>query len=420
MTQRLELQIERLSKSGDGVAPHDGRAVFVSGALPGERALVDVETSGKVLKGEVVELLAPSPERRAPPCPLADRCGGCDWMHLGDDAQLRHKEEIVVSALEHLGEVERGSYQLKGTVRSAEPLAYRRRAVLHPVGAALGFFGRGTHDRVAVTRCPALTPALTDFPAKLASLLGASTLKELDEVRLLECEGRVSLSLHLKQQVRLRHREAMALALREGLIDGAVLQPGEGKGQAEILGDPVLEEEGVLHRPDGFAQANAGVNRRLVHDAIELLDPRAGDRVLELYAGNGNFTFRLAPLAAQVVAVESSALSVALAQQAALKRGVTNVRLVQGDSEKIAQGMVREGQRFERLLVDPPRSGAPGIGDWASGLIAQRLVYVACDPTSLARDAKELIGRGYHPLALQLFDLFPQTHHIEAVMAFGR
>jgi 23S rRNA (uracil1939-C5)-methyltransferase len=341
-------------------------------------------------------------------------------MHIGEDAQLRHKEEIVVSALEHLGEVERGSYQLKGTVRSGEPLAYRRRAALHPVGAALGFFGRGTHDRVAVTRCPALTPALADFPAKLASLLGANTLKELDEVRLLECEGRVSLSLHLKQQVRPRHREAMTLALREGLIDGAVLQPGEGKGQGELLGAPVLEEEGVLHRPDGFAQANAGVNRRLVHDAIELLDPQAGDRVLELYAGNGNFTFRLAPHVAQVVAVESSALSVALAQQAALKRGVTNVRLVQGDSEKIAQGMVREGQRFERLLVDPPRSGAPGIGAWASGLIAQRLVYVACDPTSLARDAKELIGRGYHPLALQLFDLFPQTHHIEAVMAFGR
>lgn len=420
MTQRLELQIERLSKSGDGVAQHDGRAVFVSGVLPGERVRVDLFTAGKALRGEVVELLTQSPERRAPPCPLADRCGGCDWMHLGEEAQLRHKEEVVVSALEHLGGVERGSYQRKGTVRSEEPLAYRRRAVFHPVGAALGFFGRGTHDRVAVTRCPALTPALTDFPAKLATLLGANTLKELDEVRLLECEGRVSVSLHFKQQVRPRHREAIALALREGLLDGAVLQPGEGKGQAELVGDPVLEEEGVLHRPDGFAQANAAVNRRLVHDAIELLDPHPGDRVLELYSGNGNFTFRLAPLATQVVAVESSALSVALAQQAALKRGVTNVRFVQGDSEKAAQGMVREAQRFERLLVDPPRSGAPGIGDWAAGLIAQRIVYVACDPTSLARDAKELVGKGYQPLALQLFDLFPQTHHVEAVMAFGR
>lgn len=420
MAQRLELLVERLSKSGDGVAQHGGRAVFVSGALPGERVFVELITTGKAQRGEVLEVRQPSPERRVAPCPVADRCGGCDWMHLGEAAQLEHKQEIVVSALEHLGEVERGSYQLRPTVQSPEPLAYRRRAVLHPVGGALGYFGRGTHDRVAVTRCPALTPALADFPGRLAALLGANTLKELEEVRLLECEGRVALSLHFKQQVRPRHREVMETAIREGLIDGAVLQPGEGKGQPELLGEPVLEEEGVLHRPDGFAQANAAVNQRLVTDAVELLDPHPADRVLELYSGNGNFTFRLAPAVAQVVAVESSALSVALAQKAALRRASTNVRFVQGDSEKIAQGLVREGQRFERLLVDPPRSGAPGLGGWATGLLVQRIVYVACDPTSLARDAKELIAKGYHPLALQLFDLFPQTHHVEAVMAFSR
>lgn len=420
MTQRLELLIERLSKSGDGVAQHEGRAVFVSGALPGERVFVELSGAGKVQRGEVVEVRQASPERRVAPCPVAERCGGCDWMHLREAAQLAHKQEIVVSALEHLGGVERGAYQLRPAVRSEEPLAYRRRAVLHPVGAALGYFGKGTHERVAVTACPALTPALTAFPGKLAAVLGPNTLKELEEVRLLECEGRVAVSLHFKQQLRPRHREVLTAAIRDGLIDGAVLQPGEGKGQLELLGAPMLEEEGVLHRPDGFAQANAAVNRRLVADAVELLDPHPADRVLELYSGNGNFTFRIAPSVSQVVAVESSALSVALAQKAALRKRSANVRFVQGDSEKIAGGLVREGQRFERLLVDPPRSGAPGIGGWATGLIVQRLVYVACDPTSLARDAKELAARGYHPLALQLFDLFPQTHHIEAVMAFSR
>jgi 23S rRNA (uracil1939-C5)-methyltransferase len=420
LAPRLELLVERLSKSGDGVAQHDGRAVFISGALPGERVSVELVTSGKVMRGEQLEVLTPSPERRVPVCPVASRCGGCDWMQLTEDAQLQHKEEIVLSALEHLGGVTREAYQLLPTVRSPEPLAYRRRAVLHPVGAQLGYFGRGSHERVPVARCPALTPPLTDFPGKLATLLGANSLKELEEVRLLECDGAVSVSLHFKAQVRPRHRETVQAALREGLIDGAVLQPGEGKGQAELVGQPVLEEEGVLHRPDGFAQANAPVNRRLVQAAIELLDVRPADRVLELYSGNGNFTFRLAPSAQQVVAVESSALSVALAQQAALKRGVSNVRFVQGDGEKFARGLVRESARFERLLVDPPRAGAPGIGEWASGLLVERLVYVACDPTSLARDAKELAGKGFHPLALQLFDLFPQTHHVEAVMAFSR
>jgi 23S rRNA (uracil1939-C5)-methyltransferase len=417
---KLELLVERLSNSGDGVAQHEGRAVFVAGALPGERVLADVGEAGKALRGDLLEVRSPSPDRRPPSCPLAARCGGCDWMHLREEAQLLHKQEIVLSALEHLGGVDRAAFELLPTVKSGDALGYRRRAVLHPVNGALGFHGRGSHERVEVTRCPALTAPLSDFPARLSTLLGANTLKELEEVRLLDCEGRVAVSLHFKAQVRPRHREAIALGLRDGLIDGAILQPGEGKGQAELVGDPVLEEDGVLHRPDGFAQANVAVNRRLVQAAVELLELRATDRVLELYSGNGNFTFRIAASVTQVVAVESAALSVALAQQAALRRSIANVRFVQGDSEKIASGLVSEGARFERLLVDPPRSGAPGVGAWASGLLAERVVYVACDPTSLARDAKELVARGYRPLALQLFDLFPQTHHVEALMALSR
>lgn len=417
---RLELLVERLANSGDGVAQYEGRAVFLVGALPGERVLAEVTDAGKTLRGEVVQVLTLSPARRPPQCPIADRCGGCDWMHLQEDAQLAHKQEIVLSTLEHLGGLERGSFELLPTVRSPEAIGYRRRAVLHPVGGGLGYYGRHSHERVEAARCPALTRPLTEFPAMLSARLGANTLKELEEVRLLECEGRVAVSLHFKAQLRPRHREAVQLAIRDGVIDGAILHPGEGKGQAELMGDPVLEEDGLLHRPDGFAQANVPVNRRLVQAAVELLDGRAGDRVLELYAGNGNFTFRVAPAVAQVMAVESAALSVALAQKAALQQGISNVRLVQGDSEKIADGLVREGARFERLLVDPPRAGAPGVARWASGLLVERVVYVACDPTSLARDAKELAAKGFKPLALQLFDLFPQTHHVEALMAFTR
>ncbi|MFZ5444125.1 MAG: class I SAM-dependent RNA methyltransferase, partial [Myxococcota bacterium] len=286
--KKLELVIERLSKSGDGVAQHNGRAVFVAGAFPGERIDAALDESGKVLRAELLEVRAPSPFRREPACSLAGRCGGCDWMHLHDDAQLREKQELVVSTLEHLGGVGRDAYELLPTVASPEPLASRRRATLHPVGAALGFHGRKSHERVAVSACPALTPPLKDFPARLAAALGPSVLKELDEARLLECDGQVSVSLHFKAQLRPKHRELAEAAVREGLLDGVVLHPGEGKGQAELVGAPVLEEEGVLHRPDGFAQANAVVNRRLVSQALELLDVHGGERVLELYSGNGN------------------------------------------------------------------------------------------------------------------------------------
>ncbi len=376
----------------------EGRAVFIAGALTGERVLAEVDESARALRGELIEVLTPSPARRTPPCVIADRCGGCDWMHVHEDTQVREKQEIVLSTLEHVGGVERSAYELLPFVKSPEVLGYRRRATLHPVSGALGFHGRKSHERVEVKHCPALTPPLADFPARLSAHLGANTLKELEEVRLLECDGRVAVSLHFKAQIRPRHRELVELAVRDGIIDGALLQPGEGKGQAELIGDPVLEEEGVLHRPDGFAQANAVVNRRLVQASVELLDLHGGERVLELYSGNGNFTFRIAPSVGQVMAVESASLAVALAQKAALRRSVGNVRFVQGDSEKIATGLVREAERFDRLLVDPPRTGAPGVGSWASGLLVKRVVYVACDPVSLARDAKDLVEKGFRPL----------------------
>jgi len=418
--RKVELLVERLAKSGDGVAQHEGRAVFVAGALPGERVTAELTESGKVLHAEVLERHTTSPERRPPACSLAETCGGCDWMHLQDDAQLREKEEVVVSTLEHLAQLAPGSYERLPMVKSPRALGYRRRAALHPVSGALGFHGRKSHERVAVKRCPALTPPLEAMPGTLATALGAAVLKELEEVRLLECDGALSASLHLKAQVRPKHRELVEALVRDGKFDGVVLHPGAGKGQPETFGTPELEEEGVLHRPDGFAQANAEVNRQLVRAAVELLDAGAGHRVLELYSGNGNFTFRLAAGAQSVVAVESHPLSVGLAQKAAQKRGIANVRFVQGDSEKIANGFVREAERFDRLLVDPPRTGAPGVGKWASGILASRVVYVACDPASLARDAKDLAGQGFRPLALQVFDLFPQTHHVEALMVFTR
>lgn len=417
--RRLELVIDRLSKSGEGVAEVSGRAVFVPGALPGETVLAEVPDTGKALRAELLSILKASLARRQPMCGKAGECGGCDWMHITEDEQVAWKESIVVSALEHVGGVKGGTYELLPTVRSPKALGYRRRATLHPTKGKLGFFGKRSHARVEIDECPALTDPLSALPRVLAEALGAS-VKELEEARLLECEGKVAVSLHAKGPLRPRHRQALEALVRDGVIDGGVLVPGEGKGALETVGTPTLEEDGLLHRPEGFAQANAEVNRALVRNAVELLAVQPGEAVLELYAGNGNFTFPLADRSGSVLAVESAAVSVMLAQAAARKRGVGNVRFVQGACEKIADGLVKEGARFDRLLLDPPRTGAPGVGTWASRLLVSCVVYVACDPAALARDAAALVAHGFRPLALQVVDLFPQTRHVEAVLAFGR
>ncbi len=257
------------------------------------------------------------------------------------------------------------------------------------------------------------------MPSLLSDSLG-SAIKDIEEIRLLEGGSRISISVHLKGALRRKVSEAIEPLIREGLIAGALLIPGEAKGPTETLGSPVIEEGGLFHRPDGFAQANAEVNAALVARSIEWLELEPQASVLELYSGNGNFTFAIAEHSGQVTAIESSTVSVQLAQQAARARKVSNVRFVQNDAEKSADGLVREAARFDRLLLDPPRTGAPKVGTWASRLLVTRVVYVACDPASLARDAASLAEHGFRPQALQLFDLFPQTHHIEAVMAFGR
>ena len=419
----IELTIERLGQLGEGVALYEGRTVFIPGAFPGERVRVRLEQAGKVVRGHLIgAVLAPSPDRRESPCALSARCGGCDWLELAEPVQRAAKQEIVLSALEHLGKLERGAFTVRPLLVSPRDFGYRRRAVLHFLKDELAYFGRRTHDRVPVSECPALVSALSGLPGKLAPLL-KPVAKDAEELHLLAEGGKAAFAVMLKGQVTARHVDACEAAVRALRLEGAVLVPKEGSPR--VVGKPVLRSMSPLRpevplylRPDSFAQAHAEANVGLVTSAVYELAPRETDTVLELYSGNGNFTFPLAAAAASVLGVESSPVGVELAQRSAREGGVTNVRFVQGDARKVGEGLKREGKRFDLLLADPPRTGAPGLGRQARELGVRRVVYVACDPGSLARDAAGLLEAGYKPLALQVVDMFPQTHHVESVMAF--
>ena len=418
----VELVIDRLSVSGAGVAQHNQRAVFVEGALPGERVRVSISDNGKVLTGRLLEVLKPHSGRRSPVCPVADSCGGCDWLFADEGVQREAKLEIVLSTLEHVGHISRQQLNVLPVVKSPLDMGYRRRAVFHFGGGRLGFFGRRSHQHVQVDVCPALTAPLADLPEKLSSLLG-DVSKDIETVTVLEENGSVSVALSLKGKVKPRLKEAAEKAIQTLALQGAVLTPAEGP--TEILGRPVLkgaasqiEGQPLYLRPDGFAQANALGNNLLVGAALSLLQAESNDRVLELYCGNGNFSFPLGHGVADVLAVESSLVAIELAQRAAKEGSVQTVRFVQGDVARVCHGLMKEGRQFTRMLLDPPRTGAPGVGKWALALEVGRVVYVACDAASLARDAQELISAGYRPMDLQLIDMFPQTRHIEAVMSF--
>ena len=411
----FELTIDRLAHTGEGIGTLDGRAVFVEGALPFERVRAAV-TQGKVLRGELLEVLTANPARRTPACPLADRCGGCDWLHFDERAQREAKQQAVIAALDHLGGIAPGTYQQLPMVSGAQAMGYRRRAVMHAANGGLGFFGRRSHERVRVDNCPALTAGLATLPKRLGELL-ASVSTDLEELRLLESGGRVAVALVLKKPPRPKVRQAAEELLAGKLVHGVVLVVPNGA--LEAFGEVELHDGETLLRPELFAQANAEVNAELVRSAISLLAPAKHERVLELFSGNGNFTLPLSRAAKEVVAVESSRGSVALGQKAARAAGVGNLRWIEGDALKTAKGLSAEAQ-FDCLLLDPPRTGAPGIAAVARQVGARRVLYVACDAAALARDAKELAQHGYEPKTLQVFDLFPQTQHTETIFLWAR
>jgi 23S rRNA (uracil1939-C5)-methyltransferase len=422
------LEITRLAKQGEGVASHEGRAVFVEGALPGEQVRAELRVDGDVLRATVLERLSVSPDRRAPPCPVADRCGGCDWQHLRDEAQLRARVQIVQSTLAHLGQLPPDAYRLLPPLPAPRALGYRRRAVLHPFKAdgawRFGLFERHSHRGVPLGACTALVPELEALLPHLEPAL-AKVAADITALHLLSASGHTALSLELGGAPRPRIREQVAGLLRKAKVRGAVLVPKTG--HPELLGKPELRapaplrpEVQLLLRPDAFSQASEAGNELLVGAALEALGAGAADEVLELYAGNGNFSFALAARAASVLAVESGPVSVGLGQKAAREAGISNLRFVQGDAIKVAQGLAGEGKRFPHLLVDPPRTGAPKLPAVARSLGVDRLVYVACDPAALARDARALLDAGFSPDTLQVVDLFPQTHHVESVMSFAR
>lgn len=420
----VELTIERLGQLGEGVASWEGRTVFVPGAFPGDRVRVHLEQQGRVVRGHLRQVVAPGPDRRPSHCPRSNDCGGCDWLELSESAQRSAKQEIVLSTLEHLGHLKRDSYTVRPLLVAPRDFGYRRRAVLHVSKGQLAYFGRRSHERIPVSECGALTPVLASLPGKLAPLL-KPLAKDADEVHLLAEGPKAAFAVFLTGPVTARHQEAAEAAVRALRLEGAVLVPKEGSPR--LIGKPALRSLSPLRpevplfvRPDAFAQAHAEANVGLVTAALYELAPRETDSVLELYSGNGNFTFPLSATATSVLGVESSPVGVELAQRSAREGGVDNVRFVQGDARKVCDGLVKEGRTFDLCLADPPRTGAPGLAKWMRALNVKRVVYVACDPAALARDAAGLVEAGYRPRALQVVDMFPQTHHVEAVMSFER
>ena len=372
----------------------------VPGAWRGEKIRFTAE-------GVLLAVLEASPARRTPPCALADRCGGCGWLHVTEEAQRAEKRRWVEETL--------GGLPLTLLDTSTPNLGYRRRTTLHRSQKGFAYFARRSHEPCVIDTCPALTERLAPLPGVIARALGPA-IGQVTELSLISTAEAAAAAWVLTGNISPRVREAATALVRAGTLQGVVLKPS--KGAPEDIGDPTLKEGVCLRRPEVFAQASVEGNRALTALVGDYLQLSGSERVLELYAGDGNLTLPHCDSAQHWVAVESDSSALALARRAAGAR--SNLRFVQGDCKEVAEGFVKEGAQFERVLLDPPRVGAPGIARSVAALGAEFVVYLSCEPVALERDLREFTAAGYTAKAVALVDQFPQTRHYEAVVAFRR
>ncbi|MCK0743737.1 23S rRNA (uracil(1939)-C(5))-methyltransferase RlmD [Chromohalobacter nigrandesensis] len=422
------LTIERLAHDGRGVARDpQGKTVFVDQALPGERVRIAVHRQRKRFdEAHVVECLEPSPQRVTPPCAYYGRCGGCDLQHLALEDQRTHKQRTLeeLFARQGLGlpEVQR---------LAGEGLGYRRRARLGVKCDAqgsphLGFRARGSEHLIDIDTCVVLEPMLADLIAPLRECLATlEAPRRVGHIELLAtAEGACVVIRQLRDVPGDETRWQRFAAERDITL---VWQVGRDSPTQRWLHAPFGE---TLHvtlalddttlqlgcAPGDFLQINAEVNARLVRTALRWLAPQGHERVLDLFAGVGNFTLALSPHVAAISGIEGSSAMVERLADNARRAGLHHVEAHQAD---LATRMP-DVDGIDWVMLDPPRGGAEALCRSLAEHPVEKVLYVSCDPAALARDTAHLVQGGYRIERAAVVDMFPHTAHLESMLLLTR
>jgi len=423
--KKQRLVIERLSNDGRGIAFLEGRTWFVAGALAGEEVEARVlGTHGKVVEARAERIVVASERRRPAPCKHFSTCGGCSTQHLHPADQLALKQRLLAEQLQRVAGIEPQAWAAPLT---GPEFHYRRRARIAVRWDAkarrlnVGFRAAASQDIVDIDDCLVLVPSLQAILRALPEML-----RRLSRPQAL---GHVELFQGTAAALLLRHTAPLAdsdvQVLREfcaGFAAQLWLHGDEGPQPVDVdqrLGF-VLQpwNLSLAYRPGDFVQVNAAVNDAMVAQALEWLAPQAGERVLDLFCGLGNFALPLAAQAREVVAVEGVQTMVDRAAENALGNNLHNVRFFQADLSQPLHTAQWAAEGFCAVLLDPPRDGAFEVARTMAALGAKRLVYVSCNPATLARDTVELLRQGYRLKRAAILDMFPQTAHVEAMALF--
>ncbi|TYT25592.1 23S rRNA (uracil(1939)-C(5))-methyltransferase RlmD [Luteimonas viscosa] len=439
----FELEILDLSHDGRGVARREaghanaGKTVFVAGALPGERVLAkQVARSRHFDEADTLQVLQASSDRVLPRCAHFGVCGGCALQHLDESRQIMAKQRVLLENFERIGHVSPGEvlppltggawhYRRKGR--------FSVRRVEKKGKTLVGFRERDPRFVADLRECHTVVPAVAALIVPLSTLVDAlQARREIPQIEFIVGDPTPGVD---GVALVLRHLQPLCEADLEALRGFAernrvamYLQPG-GVDSVRPLwpAQPALSfrlepwNVTLAFRPLDFIQVNARLNEAMIARTFELLDLRAGDRVLDLFCGLGNFTLPMARIAAEVVGVEGEAALVARARENAALNGLDNATFHPADLTRDQRGTSWMRQGFDKLLLDPPRSGAIEVLRQLPLERFGRIVYVSCHPGSLARDAGYLVNElGWTLRSAGAMDMFPQTAHVESIALFEK
>lgn len=429
-----QAQVESIDYEGHGVTHLNGKAVFIDGALAGETVVFRYHNKKKTHDtGRVVEVLRASPDRVTPRCAHYGVCGGCSLQHLRSAAQLPAKQRVLHDALERIGKVQPDAWlaPLEG-----QAWGYRRRArlgvkfVAKKGGVLVGFREKRSAFITPLTFCEVLDASVAQRLPDLKTLIeGLSCADRLPQIEVAVGDNAVALVFRhlvpltpddLAALMAFGQRHGIQMWLQSGGPDSvAPLWPAQPEALVYRLPDEGVEFEFAV---TDFIQVNADLNRRMVRQALALLDPQPTDNVLDLFCGLGNFSLPLARRAARVLGIEGDGRLIDKARLNAQRNAIGNVEFIAANLYTETGPDPWGDAHFDQWLLDPPRTGAAEpIRRLSPDKLPARIVYVSCNPATLARDAQVLVhAKGYRLSHAGVMDMFPQTSHVEAMAVFDR
>ena len=432
----VEVDISALSNEGRGIAHVDDRTVFIDQALKGERVLFKyTRLTSKIAEGRAVEILKPSPLRVEPACSAFEMCGGCSLQHMSSEAQIELKQSMLLDQLEHNGvkpdevipPLLGPEYGYRHKARLGVRYVHKKETVL------VGFRERNSSFITETQRCEVLHPSVGSIISEIADCINLMESKRsIPQIEVAVGDNQTVLVFRHLEALPEKDRALLAdfcqshslvCYLQAGKPDDLeLLYPQQAETLYYMLPAAIGDDLKIEFQPSDFTQVNPDINRRMVANAIDYLSLKPTDTVLDLFSGLGNFALAMARGCGKVVAVEGSLVMVKKARDNAALNAIENAEFfyadLYGDEVAVAPWLK---QKYDKILLDPPRSGAAEILPSLKKMGASIIVYVSCHPATLARDAAVLVNDlGYKLTKAGIMNMFPHTGHVESIAVFEK